>query len=80
MPKIKIPDPPKAETAAHYGVVNVTEQLFLNDFVKDLKSFKVDKPIHSELLNIGSDYGQNYGFTLYRTTIPLSKTLVFTKG
>jgi hypothetical protein len=70
---LRIPSPPKAETAAHYGVVKVTDYLSYNDLLTHIKSYKSEDPIHPELLNIGPNYGQNFGFTIYRTTIPKSK-------
>jgi hypothetical protein len=80
LPKLIIPSPPKAETAAHYGVVNITDYLSYNDLLTHVKSYKSEKPIHPELLNIGPNYGQNFGFTVYRTTIPKSKNLTIVSG
>jgi hypothetical protein len=40
----------------------------------------MENPIHPELLNIGPNYGQNFGFTIYRTTIPKSKHLSSPSG
>ena len=80
LPEIRKPLPPKASPAAHYGVVKVTEQLLMNDFLKHLKPYNVMTPIHSEMLPIGPNYGQNFGFTLYRTTIPKSSSMKFTAG
>ena len=80
LPQIRRPNPPPVEKATSYGVVKVTEQITLNELVKHVKSYKVDKPIHPEVLNIGPNYGQLFGFTLYRTTIPKSKTLHFQSG
>ncbi len=73
LPKLRIPNPPKLETTASYGVVKVTDQLSYNDLLTHVKSYKSVNPIHPEFLDIGPDYGQNFGFTAYRTTIPKSK-------
>ena len=80
MPQIQRPNPPPTERAHGYGVVKVTEQLSLNELVKHVEGHKVEKPIHPELLNLGPGFGQLFGFTLYRTTIPKSKTLHFQNG
>ncbi|XP_060069165.1 beta-galactosidase-1-like protein 2 [Ylistrum balloti] len=38
---------------------------------------RCSSPIPMELLKIHGDYGQNYGYTLYRTTMPAGKCLQF---
>jgi hypothetical protein len=72
---LRIPAPPKAETTAYYGVVKVTDYLSYSDLLSLVKSYKSENPIYSEFLDIGPNYGQNFGFTVYRTTIPKSKNL-----
>jgi hypothetical protein len=73
LPKLRIPETPKPEMAASYGVVKITDQLSYSDLFTLVKSYKYENPIHPELLDIGPNYGQNFGFTVYRTTIPKSK-------
>jgi hypothetical protein len=61
-------------------MINITDYLSYNDLLTHIKSYKSEKPIHPEMLDIGPNYGQNYGFTVYRTTIPKSKILKFSTG
>jgi hypothetical protein len=64
LPKLRIPETPKPE---------MTDQIPYSDLLTLVKSYKYENPIHPELLDIGPNYGQNFGFTVYRTTIPKSK-------
>ena len=76
LPKIKIPEPPKESLKAHYGVINVTQYISLSDVLTKTKSVSVNNSVSMEMINIGSDYGQNFGFILYRTKIPKIKELI----
>ena len=80
LPEIKKPSPPEASPAFSYGKVEVTEQLALNEVLQYVKSENSEKPKFMENLNIGPNYGQNFGFTLYRTSIPKSSSVKFSKG
>ncbi len=71
-PTIAIPKPPEVEQAAHYGVVKVHDYLSLEDLLNKIK------PKHMELLDIGPNYGQHFGFILYRTPINKIKHLKLT--
>ena len=73
--KLRIPETPKPDLAAHYGVVKTSGYLSYNDLLIHIKSYKSEKPIHPELLNIGTNYGQHFGFILYRTTTNKFKNL-----
>ncbi len=77
---MRIPEPPKVEIAANYGVVKVTDYLSYNDLLTHIKSYKSEKPISPLMLNIGPNYGQNFGFTVYRAIVPKSKNLKFSTG
>jgi len=74
-PKIKTPSPPKEIMAHSYGVINVTEYIPYNQILSKIKAIKSINPIYMELIDIGPNYGQNFGFILYRTEIPKSKQL-----
>ncbi len=74
-PKILIPKPPDVSQIANYGVVKVNDYLSLNDLLDKIKPISSEKPLHMELLDIGPNYGQNFGFILYRTSINKFKNL-----
>jgi hypothetical protein len=67
-PNIHIPKSPEVSHSAHYGVVKIHDYLSLDDILNKMKPIISEKPKHMELLDIGTNYGQNFGFILYRTT------------
>ncbi len=74
-PQIAIPKPPEVEKAKHYGVVKVHDYLSLEDLLNKIKPITSEKPKYMELLDIGPNYGQHFGFILYRTSINKIKNL-----
>ncbi len=74
-PQILIPKPPEVSQTANYGVVKVNDYLSLNDLLDKIKPISSEKPKHMELLDIGPNYGQHFGFILYRTSINKFKNL-----
>ena len=74
-PNIPIPKPPEVEQAAHYGVVKIIDYLPLETLLSKIKPITSEKPQHMELINIGTNYGQHFGFILYRTTTNKFKNL-----
>jgi len=74
-PNIHIPNPPEVSHTANYGVVKVNDYLSLEDILNNIKPITTEKPTHMELLDIGSNYGQHFGFILYRTTTDKFKQL-----
>ena len=67
-PKIHIPNQPVVESAAHYGVIKVKDYLSIDDLVSKITPHESKEPKTMELLNIGHNYGQNFGFINYRIT------------
>ncbi|CAG2175649.1 unnamed protein product, partial [Oppiella nova] len=67
-PKLLIPKPPTYVAPVSYGKLKVKDYLSLEDVLTKIKPIVTEKPQHMELLNIGTYYGQNYGFILYRLT------------
>ena len=66
-PKTYLPDIPPAPRAVAYGKVAVEEVLPLEHMLEHaIKFTNMKKPVAMELLNIGKDYGQRFGFILYR--------------
>jgi hypothetical protein len=76
LPKVKIPEPPKESPKGQYGVINVTQYLALNDLLSKVKPIVSDQPKKMENLDIGPNYGQNFGFILYRTNISKFENLI----
>ncbi len=76
LPKAKTPTPPKEDPKAHYGVIKVTKYLNFDVLLSKIIPIASDHPKHMESLDIGPNYGQNFGFTLYRTKVPKIKNLV----
>jgi len=76
LPKVKVFEPPKDQPKANYGVVNVTQYLTLDDLLSKVKPIASDHPKQMETLDIGPNYGQNWGFIHYRTKIPKIKNLI----
>jgi len=70
MPKTHIPEVPKAPAVHGYGNVSITSMLPLESLLQHAVKFtNVPKPIPMELLDVGKDYGQNFGFILYRVEV-----------
>jgi len=61
-------------------VVKTTEYLPYNDLLSKSKAVASDKAVHMELLNVGTNYGQNFGFTLYRATVAKFSKLTLKGG
>ncbi|CAG2183185.1 unnamed protein product, partial [Oppiella nova] len=66
LPQLLIPKPPAVSLTIGYGKLKVKDFLSLEDVLTKIKPIVTEKPQHMESLNIGSNYGQNFGFTLYR--------------
>jgi hypothetical protein len=49
-----------------YGVIKVKDYLPFDDVLSAVKPIVTDKPTAMELLNLGPNYGQHYGFINYR--------------
>ncbi|XP_054166390.1 beta-galactosidase-1-like protein 2 [Oppia nitens] len=67
-PQLTIPDPPKPQLTTSYGKVIIKDYLSLDNLLSKVKSITTSKPQHMELLNLGENYGQSYGFINYRLT------------
>ena len=66
-PKIHLPEVPPAPLAHAYGTAKIEEVLPLEELIKHAPRFtEMKKPVPMELLNIGQDYGQRFGFIMYR--------------
>lgn len=76
LPKVKVHDQPKESLKANYGVVNVTHYLTLYDLLSHIKPINSDHPKQMEMIDIETNYGQNFGFILYRTKIPKIKNMI----
>lgn len=68
-PNVKLPPIPTVPTPAAYGSVKVSGYLLYNDFLNKVKAIASDKPKQMELINVGSNYGQHFGFILYRANV-----------
>ena len=67
LPKLHLPPVPKHSNAHAYGKLAVHERLPLESILSHARKFtNVHKPVSMELLNHGKDYGQRYGWVLYR--------------
>ena len=67
LPKTYLPDVPKASHAHAFGKVAIIQRLPLEAILSRARKFtNVQKPVSMELLNYTKDYGQRYGFVVYR--------------
>ena len=66
LPKIKLPNPPQVVKAANYGTVKIIDYISFEDILSQIKPIVSNEPKRMESLNIGSNYGQNFGFITYR--------------
>lgn len=68
MPKLILPDnPPEVQIAQQYGNLQINEWIPLDTMLEQCIRFEnMTKSISMELLNLGPDYGQRFGFILYR--------------
>ena len=78
LPKTYVPEPPKVLEAANYGVVEVKDYLNFEDLLSLIKPIESTEPKYMEMLNIGSNFGQNFGFILYRINTNKFKHLKIT--
>src|SRR5882724_658004 len=78
LPKIKLPNPPQVEKAAVYGKLKIKDYISFEDILSQIKPIVSNEPKHMELLNIGSNYGQNWGFITYRVETNKFKHLKLT--
>ncbi|XP_060553818.1 beta-galactosidase-1-like protein 2 isoform X2 [Ruditapes philippinarum] len=67
-----LPEPPKNITSSAYGTVSVDGYLSFEDLLKSKGQVNIssDKAVPMEMLKLKGGYGQNYGYILYRCTIP----------
>jgi beta-galactosidase len=70
-PKLReIEEMPKQSEKANYGTFRINQYLTLNDALSKItKSFNYESPKPMELLDLGENYGQNFGYILYRTIV-----------
>jgi hypothetical protein len=75
-PKTKTIPLPPVTPKMNYGSIKVTETLPLSEILNHVTPIESDAPLQMELINLnGKNYGQNFGFILYRTTISKAKSL-----
>ena len=67
-PKIHIPEPTNVPLTYAYGKQSIHETISLNDLLTHVKHkfANIAKPVAMEMLNYGKNYGQRFGFILYR--------------
>ena len=53
---------------AYYGDISLREYLSLNEILSCVTPFSSEYPVPMEMFKIHEDYGQSYGYTIYRTT------------
>ncbi|XP_033744592.1 beta-galactosidase-1-like protein 2 [Pecten maximus] len=74
----KLPDLPPNTPKANYGKVPCTHTMSFNQMLAYVKNnIECPSPIPMEHLKIHGGYGQNYGYIVYRTTLPAGKRLQF---
>ncbi|CAG2121519.1 unnamed protein product, partial [Medioppia subpectinata] len=66
LPQLLIPKPPEYLKPKAYGKVKVVDYLSLEDVLSKIKPIVTQKPTHMELLNLGDNHGQHFGFINYR--------------
>lgn len=67
LPKTYLPDIPPAPKARAYGKLQIEKTLPFESILEQAPKFtNMKKPVPMELLNLGKDYGQRFGFVLYR--------------
>lgn len=64
--KTRLPAPPAAPKITYYKSVQMTQELFLNDFIDKLPHQQEKNVISMEHLNINGNSGQSYGYVIYR--------------
>lgn len=75
-PNVKLPPIPTVATPAAYGSVKVSGYLLYSEILNKVKAIASDHPKPMELLNVGSNYGQHFGFILYRANVTEFSKLV----
>ena len=67
LPKLALPEVPDVLPAVAYGNATIQNWLPLESLLKRCTKFvNAPQPVPMEVLNHGLDYGQRYGFVLYR--------------
>jgi len=74
IPETRWPSTPQETKKVKYETLNITHQLSLEDILRHVKSIKSVNLMPMEMLDIGENFGQQFGFILYRTS-----TSVFNK-
>ena len=70
--------PPKVESKANYGSINITHCLSLNEILDHVNPVSSIKPLQMEMINLtNKTYGQNFGYIHYRKLVPHFKKLKF---
>ena len=80
IPATHWPSTPQETNKAKYKTLNIIHQLPLEAILRHVKPIRSDNPMPMEMLDIGENFGQQFGFTLYRTSIPMIKKLQLIDG
>ncbi|XP_054162502.1 beta-galactosidase-1-like protein 2 [Oppia nitens] len=69
LPQLKTPQPPTPALTVGYGKLKIKDHLTLDQVLAKVKPVIVtDRPQHMEMLTVGKNYGQMFGFINYRLT------------
>ena len=73
-PKIHLPEIPHGPSVVAYDKASIEEVLPFEEILTHAQKFVLKKPVSMELLDIGKDYGQRFGFIMYRVEGKEAKT------
>ena len=79
MPKLRLPDqPPEVQKAHAYGQIDVYSYYPLESLLELATRFtNISEPVSMEHLNFSSNYGQRYGFVLYRVELTMVQAKLY---
>ena len=63
---------------AGYGLIKIVDHLSLEDLLDKITPIESQEPKYMELLDIGHNFGQNFGFIVYRMSVHKFKQLELT--
>ncbi|XP_052806143.1 beta-galactosidase-1-like protein 2 isoform X2 [Mya arenaria] len=67
---ITLPDIPGDSRVKAYGNRTASGYIRFETFLSSVKSVELERPVPMEMLQTNGEYGQNFGFTLYRANVP----------
>ena len=80
IPATRWPSTPQETKKVKYETLKINQQLPLEAILNHVRPIKSVNTMPMHMLDIGDNFGQQFGFTLYRTSIPVIEELELIDG